>query len=367
MSRSYTAVDESQTVTHHDKDVFQLVMAGVRFFVSDAQMRIKMTMRIRDEIICALAVALAALSAGNACAQSDYPNKPIHFIVGFAAGGGNDLFARLVVQKFQENTGATAVIENRVGAGGRIAAEFVAGQATDGYTVLVGATGQMSIATAIFPDLSYHASNSFTPLNMIASFPLVLVVPADHPARDIKELIAWAKANPDKSNYGTSSPAFTIASELLKLKSGMPAVAIPYKSSNESNLSVVSGQSLFTISDGPPVIPLVKGGKIRALAVTGSERSPELPDVPSMAESGFPEVNTYLWSGFFVPAGTQAPIVTKLMTELGKALADPGVQDGLQKMAVKPGGPTGDAFKKRIDDDIKTFAEVVKAANLTFK
>jgi len=342
-------------------------MAGVRFFASDAQMRIKMTMRIRNEIICALAVALAALSAGNACAQSDYPNKPIHFIVGFAAGGGNDLFARLVVQKFQENTGATAVIENRVGAGGRIAAEFVAGQATDGYTVLVGATGQMSIATAIFPDLSYHASNSFTPLNMIASFPLVLVVPADHPARDIKELIAWAKANPDKSNYGTSSPAFTIASELLKLKSGMPAVAIPYKSSNESNLSVVSGQSLFTISDGPPVIPLVKGGKIRALAVTGSERSPELPDVPSMAESGFPEVNTYLWSGFFVPAGTQAPIVTKLMTELGKALADPGVQDGLQKMAVKPGGPTGDAFKKRIDDDIKTFAEVVKAANLTFK
>jgi tripartite-type tricarboxylate transporter receptor subunit TctC len=323
--------------------------------------------RIHNGIICALVVLLAALSAGNARAQSDYPNKPIHFIVGFAAGGGNDLFARLVVQKFQENTGATAVIENRVGAGGRIAAEFAARQPTDGYTVLVGATGQMSIATAIFPDLSYHASNSFTPLNMIASFPLVLVVPADHPAKNVKELIAWAKANPDKSNYGTSSPAFTIASELLKLKSGMPAVAIPYKSSNESNLSVVSGQSLFTISDGPPVIPLVKGGKIRALAVTGSERSPELPDVPSMAEAGFPEVDTHLWSGFFVPAGTPAPIVAKLTAELGKALADPGVQDGLQKMAVKPGGPTGDAFKKRIDADIKAFAEVVKAANLTFK
>jgi tripartite-type tricarboxylate transporter receptor subunit TctC len=259
------------------------------------------------------------------------------------------------------------VIENRVGAGGRIAAEFAARQPADGYTVLVGATGQMSIATAIFPDLSYHASNSFTPLNMIASFPLVLVVPADHPAKNVKELIAWAKANPDKSNYGTSSPAFTIASELLKLKSGMPAVAIPYKSSNESNLSVVSGQSLFTISDGPPVIPLVRGGKIRALAVTGSERSSELPDVPSMAEAGFPEVDTHLWSGFFVPAGTPAPIVAKLTAELGKALADPGVQEGLQKMAVKPGGPTGDAFKKRIDADIKAFAEVVKAANLTFK
>src|SRR6476646_7331180 len=176
--------------------------------------------KIRKAMIC-------EISAGVAGAQTDYPNRPIHFIVGFAAGGGNDLFARLVVQKFQENTGATAVIDNRFGAGGRIAAEFAARQPADGYTVLVGATGQMSIATAIFPDLSYHASNSFIPLNMIASFPLVLVVPADHPVKTVKELVAWAKANPDKSNYGTSSPAFTIASELLKLKTGMPAFAIP--------------------------------------------------------------------------------------------------------------------------------------------
>ena len=318
-------------------------------------------------ITCALAMMLAALFAGSAVAQINFPTRPIHFIVGFAAGGGNDLFARLVVQKFQENTGITAVIENRVGAGGPIAAEFVARQPADGYTVLVGATGQMSIATAIFLDLSYHASNSFIPLNMIASFPLVLVVPSDHPAKTVKELVAWAKANPDKSNYGTSSPAFTIASELLKLKTGMPAVAIPYKSSNKSNLSVVAGQCLFTISDGPPAIPLVKGGKTRALAVTGSERLSELPDVPSMAEAGFPEVDTHLWSGFFVPAGTPTPIAAKLTAELGKALADPGVKEGLEKMAVKPGGPTGDAFKKRIDADIKSFAEVVKAAKLTFK
>jgi tripartite-type tricarboxylate transporter receptor subunit TctC len=323
--------------------------------------------RIHNGITWALLALLAVFSAAKAHAQADFPSRPIHIIVGFAAGGGNDLFARLVVQKFQENTGATAVIENKVGAGGRIAAEFVARAPADGYTVLVGATGQMSIATAIFPDLNYNASNSFIPLNMIASFPLVLVVPADHPAKNVKELVAWAKANPDKSNYGTSSPAFTIASELLKLKTGMPAVAIPYKSSNESNLCVLAGQCLFTISDGPPAIPLVKSGKTRALAVTGSERSPELPDVPSMAEAGFPEVNTQLWSGFFVPAGTPAPVVAKLTAELGKALADPGVQDGLKKMAVTPGGPTGDAFRKRIDADIKTFAEVVKAAKLTFK
>jgi tripartite-type tricarboxylate transporter receptor subunit TctC len=321
-------------------------------------------MRIRGLFAC-LSMAVL-LSAGVARAQDGYPNRAIHFIVGFAAGGGNDIFARLVVQKFQENTGATTVIENKVGAGGRIAGEFASRAAPDGYTVLVGATGQMSIAAAIYPKLAYHPTKSFIPLNMIASFPLVLVVPADHPAKTVKELVAWAKAHPDKSNYGTSSPSFTIATELLKLKTGMPAVAIPFKGSNESNLCVVSGQCLFTISDGPPAIPLVKGGKSRALAVTGSTRSPELPDVPSMAEAGYPAVNTQLWSGFFVPAGTPAPIVDKLIKELGKALADPGVQAGLKKLAVTPGGPTGDAFKKRIDADIKTFGDVVTAAKLSF-
>ena len=179
--------------------------------------------------------------------------------------------------------------------------------------------------------------------------------------------MAYAKAHPDKSNYGTSAPPFTIASELLKLKTGMPGVAIPFKGTNELNLCVVSEQCLFTISDGGPAVPLVKGGKTRALAVTGSERSPELPDVPSMTEAGFPEIDIHLWSGFFVPIGTPEPIVAKLTTELGRAIADPHVQESLKKMAVVPGGPTGDEFKKRIDADIKTFGDVVKAAHLTFR
>jgi tripartite-type tricarboxylate transporter receptor subunit TctC len=319
----------------------------------------------RNAFVCPMAFG-ATLLAGQAYAQGDFPNRPIHFIVGFAAGGGNDIFARLVVQKFQENTGAATVIENKVGAGGRIAAEYAARSTADGYTVLVGATGQMSIASAIYPNLNYHPTKSFIPLAMIASFPLVMVVAIDHPAKTVKDLVAWAKANPDKSNYGTSSPAFTIASELLKLKTGMPAVAIPYKGTNESNLSVMAGQTLFTISDGPPAIPLVKGGKTRALAVTGSQRSPEIPEVPSMAEAGFPEVDTQLWSGFFVPAGTPPAVVEKLTHEFSRALADQGVQDGLKKMAVTPGGPTGEAFKKRIDAEIKTYSDVLVAAKLEF-
>jgi tripartite-type tricarboxylate transporter receptor subunit TctC len=320
----------------------------------------------RHGLICLLTMALLTI-AGSAQGQTDYPNRPIHFVVGFAAGGGNDLFARVVVQKFQENTGATTVIDNKVGAGGRIAADFAARQAADGYSVLVGASGQMSIAAAIYPNLGYHPTKSFIPLNMIASFPLVLIVPENHPAKTVKELVAWAKANPDRTNYGTSSPAFTIASELLKFKTGMPGQAIPYKSSNESNLSVLQGQTTFTISDGPPAIPLVTSGKTRALAVTGSERSPELPDVPSMAEAGLPEVDTQLWSGFFVPVGTPAPVVAKLTAELGRAIADTSVQTALKKMAVKPGGLVGEAFQKRIDAEIKSYADVVKAAKLTFE
>ena len=154
-------------------------------------------MRIRSLFACVL-VTLVLAAAGEARAQTDYPNRVIRVIVGFAAGGGNDIFARLVMNKFQQNTGATVIIENKPGAGGRISSAYAAHQAPDGYTVLVAATGQMAIAAAIYPNLTYHPTKSFIPLNMIASFPLVMVVPVNHPAKNVKELVAWAKAHPDK-------------------------------------------------------------------------------------------------------------------------------------------------------------------------
>jgi tripartite-type tricarboxylate transporter receptor subunit TctC len=153
-----------------------------------------------------LLAALALLVLGAAQAQAAYPDRPIRIIVGFAAGGGNDLFARLVMQKFQDNTGATVVIENKTGAGGRIAAGYVANSTPDGYTVLVGATGQIAIAAAIYNNLNYDPKK-LVPLNMIASFPLILVVPATSPIKSVKELVAWAKAHADKANYGTSPRA----------------------------------------------------------------------------------------------------------------------------------------------------------------
>ena len=166
-------------------------------------------------------------------AAERYPDRVIRIIVGFAAGGGNDIFARLVGQKLQDILGQTVIIENKPGAGGRLASDYVARQPADGYTLLVGASGAMSIAAAIYPNLPYHPTKSFVPLSMIAKFPLFLVVPKNDPIESVKELIAWAKAHPNKANYATTSPTFTITTELLKLKTGMPGLAIPYRSSTE--------------------------------------------------------------------------------------------------------------------------------------
>src|SRR2546421_12314764 len=173
--------------------------------------------------------ALALFVSAPAHAQGDYPNKTIRIIVGFAAGGGNDIFARLVGQKLQELIGQTVIIENKPGAGARLANEYAANQPADGYTLLVAASGGMSIAAAIYPKVSYHPTRSFVPLTMIANFPLILAIPANHPAKDMQELVAWMKANPDKSNYATSSPAFTIATDFLKIQRPPRSPLFPYK------------------------------------------------------------------------------------------------------------------------------------------
>ena len=319
--------------------------------------------------ILSAAAALAASPAviAPARAQSEFPNRPIHLVVGFAAGGGNDIFARLVGAKLSEILGQPVIVENKPGAGGRLAPEYVTQQAADGYTLFVGPSGAMAIAAAIYPDLKYSPIKSFVPLAMIANFPLIMVVAADNPANNVKEFVAWMKAHPDKANYASSSPAFTITTELLKLKTGMPGTMIPYKGSGEMILSVIQGQTAMTIADGPPTVPQVKAGKVKALAVTGADRSPLLPDVPSMAEAGYPSVDVHLWSGVFAPTGTPAPAVAKLRTALKQSIEDPGVSGKLKAMAVEPGGATPDQFEHIIQGDITKFGDVVKAANLKFE
>jgi tripartite-type tricarboxylate transporter receptor subunit TctC len=322
-------------------------------------------------IAAIMATAFMISASPVAAQQSDpaalYPDKPVHVIVPFAAGGGNDIFARLVGAKLGELLGQQFVIDNRPAAGGRVAAEYVTNQAADGYTLFVGASGVMSVAVAAYPKLRYHPTKSFIPLSMIASFPLVLITPIESEPKTVAELVAYAKANPAKSNYGTTSPAFTVSTELLKLKTGMPAVALPMKSSAEMVQCVMQQFCLLALSDGPPAIPQVQADRVRALAVTGDERSPELPDVPSMAEAGMPEVNTKLWAGFFAPTGTPPAIVKKLEDALRRAILDPDVSAKLRTLGVKPGGTSSEDFRRMIDADIQTYVKVVKDAKLTFE
>jgi tripartite-type tricarboxylate transporter receptor subunit TctC len=330
-----------------------------------------MSLFLRRSILCtfvAAAIPAGMLAAmAPAIAQSDYPTRPVRMVVGFAAGGGNDIFARLVGAKLGEILGQPVVIENKPGAGGRLAAEYVSNQTADGYTLLVGASGQMSIAAAIYPDLKYHPTKTLAPLAMMGSFPLIMVIGPDNPSRNVKELVEWAKGHPDKANFPSTSPAFTIAMEQLKLKSGMPAVMIPYKSSNEMILSVMDGQTLTAIADPPPTVPQVKAGRVKAIAVTGAERLEELSDVPSMAEAGYPGVDVHLWSGIFAPAATPAPILGKLEKALSQSIRDPNVSAKLRNLAVTPGGGPAVEFRRLIEEDIVKFSDIVKAANLRFE
>ena len=310
--------------------------------------------------------------ATPASAQSDpaagYPNRPIHFVLGFAAGGGTDLLARIVGPKLSEILGQPVIVENRTGAGGRLSVEYVQSQPADGYTVQLGAIGQLAVATAIYPKLSFHPTRTLMPISMVGSYPLVLVGPANDQIKTVKDLIGFGKANPDKSNYPTSSPAFTIASELFKLKTGMPGQPIPYRSTNEMVLSVVGGQTLFAFPDSGVAVSMAQGGKVRALAVGSTSRIPELPDTPSLPEAGLGDVDLKTqWIGAFLVAGTPPPIAKKLETALRRALADAGVRERIRGITYFPEGGSAEEFRARIDSDIQIFSDVVKEANLKFE
>jgi len=309
-----------------------------------------------------LLLAAAALSL-PALAQ-DYPNKPIRIVVGYSAGGGNDIIVRVMTPEMSKGLGQPVIVENKPGAQSIIAAEMVAKSPADGYTILMGPSGPMTINPATYSKLPYDPVKDFAPVSMITTFPLIAVVSANSGIKSIKELIDQAKANPAKANYASSAGIFQIATELFKQRTGTQFVMIPYKGSGESVQSVIGGQVMLTIVDPPPASGPIKAGTVRALAVTSAKRHPGFPDVPTMAEAGVPDMEVPVWTAFFVPAKTPPAIVARLQKEVARVVQMPEVRERFAGMGIEPVGGTSEELGRQVKADIAKWTAVAKAANI---
>jgi tripartite-type tricarboxylate transporter receptor subunit TctC len=310
-----------------------------------------------------LAIIFLCAAAVGVCAQG-YPSKPIRIVVGFPPGGGNDIIARLVGVKMQEDWGQAVVIDNKPGANSIIAAEFVAKSAPDGHTLLVNATGGMSVNPVIYSKLPYDSLRDFVPISMVGVFPLVLVVNPSLPVHSVRELIAYIKANPGKLNYSSGSTAFQVATEMFKQMTGTRISHIPYKGSAASISAVMAGDVQMTIVDTPPLVPQIKAGRVRALAVTSSRRAASMPELPTLAEAGVPGYDMALWIGVFAPAGTPREVAAKLNAEVVRIVNLADVRERLAAMGVDPLGNTSEQMAEWIRGEIARFGPVVKAADI---
>jgi tripartite-type tricarboxylate transporter receptor subunit TctC len=306
---------------------------------------------------------LAALFSTLAAAQ-DYPSKPIRVIVGYSAGGGNDIIVRVMVPELSKGLGQSIVVENKPGAQSIIAAELAAKSAPDGYTLFMGPSGPMTINPATYSKLPYDPQRDFAPVSMICSFPLIVTVDPKLPVKSVKELIAYAKANPGKANYASSAGIFQITTEMFKQRTGTQIEMIPYKGSGESVQAVAAGQVMMTIVDPPPATGPLKSGTIRGLAVTSPQRHPRWPDLPTMAEAGVPDMEVPVWTAFFAPARTPAAIVARLQKEVARVVQTPEVRERFDAMGLKPEGSSSAELARVVAQDIKKWTAVAKAANI---
>ena len=307
-----------------------------------------------------LIIYAAALPA----AAQDYPTKPIHIIVGYAAGGGNDIIVRVMQPEMTKGLGQPVIVENKPGAQSIIAAEYAAKAAPDGYTIFMGPSGPMTINPATYSKLPYDPVRDFAPISLICDFPLILAVSAASPLQDVKSLIAYAKAHPDKANYGSSAGIFQVTTELFKQKTGANFVMIPYKSSGESAQAVIAGQVTMTIADPPPLTGPLKAGTLRGLAVTSAKRQPSWPNIPTMTEAGVPDMVVPVWTAFFAPAKTPRAIIERLQKEVARAVQTPEVKERFAQMGLEPVGSTPQELGRIVARDVAKYTAVAKAANI---
>jgi len=310
-------------------------------------------------------VALAMANVYPALAET-WPTRPIRFIVPFAPGGGGDVVGRIIGQRMSEQLGKPLVIDNRAGGGGTLGCELAAKAAPDGYTLLLGNVGPIAVGPALYPKLAYDPVRDFAPVTMIASFPNLLVANPGLPFKTVPELVAYAKSRPGALNFASAGAGTSthLAGELFKSVAGIDVVHVPYKGGAAAMTDIIAGQVAYYFGTMPSSMPLAKAGKLRALAVTSLTRSPAAPEVPTIAESGYPKFETAAWYGLMFPTGTPREIVARTNAATMVVLALPDIRERLVHEGSEPLGSTPAQFGAYIKAEIAKWSGVVKAAHL---
>ena len=308
------------------------------------------------------ALVLAAACLPAFAQAQDYPNKPVTIVVGYAAGGGVDFVARLLAEKLADRLKQPVVIENRPSVVAVVASTYVSKAKPDGYTLMMGAPGPIIFNHALNDKLPY-GPRDFAPISIMTNSPLVLLVNANNPARNVQELVAQSRANPDKANYGASSASFQLTTELFNRRTGAKFMHIPYKGANEAVQAVMSGDVSMTLADSGPAITGLQSGRVKALAVTSAERLKDLPNVPTLAELGV-DLKVSLWIGLLAPAGTPADIVKRLHEEMVRIVDMPDVRARIAAKASVPMTNTPDEFARLIASEIALWRQVAQENNI---
>ena len=314
------------------------------------------------QLVCVMSLYLPPV----VCAQS-YPAKPIRFYTPYPPGGTTDILARIIGAKMHEAWGQPVIVEAKPGAGGNIGADFVAKSTPDGYTLLMGASGPLAINASLFSKLPYDPAKDFAPVVLSASVPLVLVAHPSLPVKNVREFIALIKARPAQFNYASAGPGSPqhLTAEMFKFMTKVEMTHIPYKGSGPAIVDLIGGQIPFAFESMIPVLPHVKGGKLRGLAVTSAQRSPVLPQVATVAEGGVPGFESIAWYGVVAPAGTPKEVVAKLNGEMVRIANMPDIKQRLMEMGSPPVAGTPDQFGALIRSEIPKWAKVVKQANVS--
>jgi tripartite-type tricarboxylate transporter receptor subunit TctC len=321
---------------------------------------------LRTAALITVATASFAAAPRTAGAQDAYPSKPVHIIVPFPAGGVADALPRIVGEKLALKWKQPVIIDNRAGASGNIGMEDGARSAPDGYTLVLAPTGNLTVNPTLFPNLRFDTAKDFTPVTLLADSPNVLVLNPAVPAKTLKQLIAYAKQNPDKLNFaspGAGSGAH-LAGELLNIDAGIKTVHVPYKGLAPAVSDLLAGNVQMMFAGVSTVLAQIKAGKLVALAVAGPRRLPQLPDVPTVAEEGLPGFDVTSWYGIVVHSGTPPQIVQKLHRDIAEALKMDDVAAKLDALGLEPVGNTPEQFDARIRAESRKWTEIMKKANI---